>query len=161
MYYNRAARLLSTGFCLSPLRGSIKLGCHQCLESRVWVVDKLRIRPGLCDTTVYGFVSNRLVIFDRRREPSNTTIRSARAIVDNRCATSKHVVCFLRRILSIASLTWGNMRENVQEKVQEVTCPVFRCGIQCTRSFIQCQDGRFLQEGSSNCQSLPLTTGET
>ena len=37
--------------------------------------------------------------------PSSTTIRSARAIVDSRCATITHVVCRCANILSIASLT--------------------------------------------------------
>jgi hypothetical protein len=37
--------------------------------------------------------------------PSSTTIRSALAIVERRCATNKHVVCRERRILSIASFT--------------------------------------------------------
>lgn len=40
------------------------------------------------------------------RVPSSTTIFSARAIVESRCATMRHVVCRERRILSIASLTW-------------------------------------------------------
>ena len=39
------------------------------------------------------------------RPPSRTTIRSARAIVDNRWATNNTVVWRERRILSTASLT--------------------------------------------------------
>ena len=77
-------------------------------------------------------------------------MRSARAIVDNRWATSKHIVCFLRRILSIASLTWGKVNENVRENGREGAHPVFRSGIQRTRGFIQRQDGWLLQERSCN-----------
>ena len=37
--------------------------------------------------------------------PSKTTILSALAIVESRCATIKHVVCLELKILSIASFT--------------------------------------------------------
>ena len=86
-------------------RSSIELRRHQCPESRVWVVDELHVRPGLGDVSVYISVSSGPLLCNGSGKPSNTTMRSARAIVDSLCATSKHVVCFLRRILSIASLT--------------------------------------------------------
>jgi len=93
-------------------RCGIELRSHQCPKPRILVIDELRVRPGLGDMTIYNSVSGDFLTWGGGRKPSNTTMRSARAIVESRWATSKHVVCFLRRILSIASLTWGNVRED-------------------------------------------------
>ena len=99
-----------------PLRSGTELRGHQYPKPRVWVIDELRVCPGLSDTAICGVVSGKVVTLEYRYEPSKTTIRSARAIVDSRWATSRHVVCFLRRILSIASLTWDNVSEVVGER---------------------------------------------
>ena len=86
----------------------VELSRHQVPEPRALPVNLSR-NPAVSS---HPYIQCRHTLTNSRNVPlsticpsSSTTIRSARAIVDSRCATTRHVVCLDRKILSIASLT--------------------------------------------------------
>lgn len=95
---------------------SVKLGRHQVPEPRAFRVNLAWTASSVLKFGAPGTYVTRCKMGTRLTSclyvplsticpSSSTTMRSARAIVDSRCATTRHVVCLDRRILSIASLT--------------------------------------------------------